>query len=118
MVAPRCRSKAPRAFLTSFCRNPRIAQQIGNSMSQLSRRIDWIVPPPTWSSVANDAHRRIVHKSAWRRPTPCGVDLPTRNDANGRNRFCAHALHFDALWDERTGDENRLLGHFFFSILA
>jgi hypothetical protein len=25
----------------------RIAQQIGNSMSQLSRRIDWIVPPPT-----------------------------------------------------------------------
>src|SRR5438067_13569525 len=24
-----------------------IAQQIGDSMSQLSRRIDWIAPPPT-----------------------------------------------------------------------
>jgi len=90
-----------------------IAQQIGNSMSQLSRRIDWIVPPPTRSSVANDAHRRIVHKSARRRPTSCAVNFPTRNDANGRNRFCAHALHFDALRDERAGDENRLLSDFF-----
>ena len=95
-----------------------IAQQIGNSMSQLSRRIDWIVPPPTRSSVANDAHRRIVHKSARRRPTSCAVNFPTRNDANGRNRFCAHALHFDALRDERAGDENRLLSQFFVSLLA
>src|SRR5205814_8506491 len=96
----------------------RIAQQIANSMSQLSRRIDWIVPPPTRSSVANDAHRRIVHKSARRRPTSCAVNFPTRNDANGRNRFCAHALHFDALRDERAGDENRLLSHFLLSLLA
>src|SRR6478672_1203193 len=95
-----------------------IAQQIGNSMSQLNRRIDWIVPTPTSSSVANDAHRRIVHKSARRRPTSCAVNFPTRNDANGRNRFCTHALHFDTLWDERTGDENRLLSHFFFSLPA
>ena len=118
VVAPRCWSKVSRAFLTSFCRNPRIAQQIGNSMSQLSRRIDRIVPPPTRSSVANDAHRRIVHKSARRRPTSCAVNFPTRNDANGRNRFCAHALHFDALRDERAGDENRLLSHFLLSLLA
>src|SRR5438309_6283905 len=40
VVAPRCWSKVSRAFLTSFCRNPRIAQQIGDSMSQLSRRIE------------------------------------------------------------------------------
>ena len=60
----------------------------------------------------------IVHKSAWRRPTPCGIDLPTINHAKGRNRFCAYALHFDTLWDERTGDENRLLSHFFVSLLA
>src|SRR6476620_9841228 len=95
-----------------------IAQQISNSMSQLSRRIDWMVPPPTRSSVANDAHRRIVHKSARRRPTSCAVNFPTRNDAKGRNRFCAHALHFDALRDERAGDENRLLSHFFLALLA
>jgi hypothetical protein len=113
VVAPRCWSKAPRAFLTSFCRNPRIAQQIGDSVSQLSRRIDLDCSAPTRSSVANDAHRRVVHESACRRPTPCGIDLPTINDANGRNRFCADAVHFDALRDERTGDENRLLSHFF-----
>src|SRR5213080_5063116 len=40
VVAPRCWSKVSRAFLTSFCRNPRIAQQIGDSMSQLSRLIE------------------------------------------------------------------------------
>src|SRR5437870_6864406 len=79
--------------------------------------LTWIVRPPTRSSVANDAHRRIVHESACRRSTPCGIDLPTRNDANRRNRCRAHAVHFDALRDERTGDENRLLSHFFVSLL-
>jgi len=68
--------------------------------------------------VANDANRGVVHKSAWCCPTPCGIDLPTINNANGRNRFCAHAVHFDALWNERTGDENRLLSHFFLALLA
>lgn len=68
--------------------------------------------------MANDAHRRIVHESACCCPTPCGIDLCTINHANGRNRFCAHALHFDALWNERTGDENRLLSHFFLSLRA
>jgi hypothetical protein len=95
-----------------------IAQQIGNSMSQLSRRIDWIVPPPTRSSVANDAHRRVVHESACRRPTPCGIDLPTINHAKGRNRCRADAAHFDALRDKRTGNENRLLNHLFLSFRA
>ena len=46
-------------------------------------------------------------------PRPGGIDFPTSNHAKGRNRFCAYALHFDTLWDERTGDENRLLSHFF-----
>ena len=68
--------------------------------------------------MANDAHRRVVHESAWRRPTPCGIDLPAINHAKGRNRFCAHALHFDTLRDKRTGDEDRLLSHFFLSLLA
>src|SRR5437762_12763940 len=48
----------------------RIAQQIGDSMSQLGRRIDWIVPPPTRSSVPEYPHRRIVHESACRLSTP------------------------------------------------
>src|SRR6266436_5822716 len=69
-------------------------------------------------SVANDAHRRVGHEKAWCGLTPCGVDLPTIYDPKGRNRFCAHALHFDTLRDKRTGDENRLLSHFFFSLLA
>ncbi len=103
VVVPRCWSKAPRAFLTSSCRNP-------GSRSKLAI--------PCRSSVANDAYRRVVHESACRRPTPCGIDLPTINHANGRNRFCAHALHFDTLRDERTGDENRLLSQFFVSLLA
>ena len=100
---------ASRAFLTSFCRNPgsrsRLAIPCRTSVVQLT----WIVPPPTRSSVANDAYRRIVHESACRRPAPCGIDLPTINHAKGRNRFCADAVHFDALRDERTGNENRLL---------
>ena len=96
----------------------RIAQQIGDSTSQLIRRIEWIVPPPTRSSVANDAHRRVVHESACRRPTPCGIDLPTINDTNGRHSCRADAAYFDALRDERTRDENRLLNHFFVSFRA
>jgi hypothetical protein len=103
VVAPRCWPKVPRAFLTSFCRNP-------GSRSRLAI--------PCRSSVAKDAHRRVVHKKAWRRLTPCSIDLPTINDANGRNRCRADAAHFDALRDERTGDENRLLSHFFVSLLA
>src|SRR5438105_4190065 len=69
--------------------------------------------PPTPSSVAKHAHRRVVHESACGRLTPCGIDLPTINDANGRNRCCADAAQFDALRDERTGDENCLLSYFF-----
>lgn len=93
----------------------RIAQQIGDSMSPLSRRI-YLDCSATLSSVAKHAHRRIVHKSACRGPTPCGVDLPTINHANRRNRRRADATHSDALWDERTGDENRLFTHFFLSL--
>src|SRR5438067_166486 len=74
--------------------------------------------PPTRSSVAKDTHRRIVHERAGRRLTPRGIDLPTIDHANGRNRCCAHAPHFDALRDERTGDENRLLNHFLPSLRA
>src|SRR6266496_1500847 len=91
----------------------RIAQRIAIPCRSSVAELTWIVPPPTRNSVANDAHRRIVHESACRRPTSCGIDLPTINDANGRNRFCADAAYFDALRDERTGDENRLLNHFF-----
>ena len=40
VVAPRCWSKVLRAFLTRLLLQSRIAQQIGDSMSQLSRRID------------------------------------------------------------------------------
>jgi len=68
--------------------------------------------------VANDAHRRVVHESACRRPTPCGIDLPTINHAKGRNRCRADAAHFDALRDKRTGNENRLLNHLFLSFRA
>ncbi len=109
---------APRAFLTSFRRNPGSRNKLAIPCRSSVAELTWIVPPPTRSSVANDAHRRIVHESACRRPTPCGIDLPTINHANGGNRFCAHALHFDTLWDERTGDENRLLSHFFLSLRA
>jgi len=66
--------------------------------------------------MANDAHRRVVHESACRRPTPCSIDLCTINHAKGRNCFCAHASHFDALRDKRTGDENHLLSDFFVSL--
>src|SRR5437762_7024040 len=118
VVAPRCWSKAPRAFLTSCCRNPGSLSKLAIPCRSSVAKLTWIVPPPTRSSVANDAHRRVVHEGACRRPTPCGIDLPTINDANGRNRFCADAVHFDALRDERTGDENRLLSHFFLSLLA
>src|SRR5438128_5588841 len=76
------------------------------------------VPSPTRSSVAKYAHRRIVHEGACRRPTPCCVDFPTINDANGRNRFRADAAHFDTLRDERTSDENGLLNHLFLSFRA
>jgi len=96
----------------------RIAQQIGDSMSQLSCRIDLDCTAPTQRSVAKDAHRRVVHKKAWRRLTPCSIDLPAINHANGRNRCRADAAHFDALRNERTGDENRLFSHFFLSLLA
>src|SRR5947208_8691626 len=115
VVAPRCWSKAPRAFLTSFCRNPGSRSKIDDFASQLSRRI---VPPPTRRSVAKDAHRRVVHKKTWRRLTPCSIDLPAVNHAKGRNRCRADPAHFDALRDERTGDENRLLKHFFLSFRA
>src|SRR5437899_7812460 len=117
-VAPRCWSKAPRAFLTRFCRNPGSRSKLAIPCSSSVAELTWIVPPPTRSSVANDAHRRVVHKKAGRRLTPCGIDLCTINHAKGRSRFCAHALHFDTLRDERTGDENRLLSHFSLSLLA
>ena len=97
----------------------RIAQQIGDSMSKLSGRIDLDLFRRQLScSVPNDTYRRIVHESACRRPAPCGIDLPTINHAKGRNRFCADAVHFDALRDERTGNENRLLNHLFLSLRA
>jgi hypothetical protein len=117
-VRPQCWSKDPRAFPTSFCGNLGSRNKLAIPCRSSGVELTWIVPPPPRSSVANDAHRRVVHESAWRRPTPCGIDLPTINDANGRNRFCAHALHFDTLRDERTGDENRLLSRFFLSLLA
>ena len=96
-----------------------IAQQIGNSMSQLSRRIDL-----DCSAANSEAQWPMMRtegsftKAPGVVPRPVAIDFPTRNDANGRNRFCAHALHFDALRDERTGDENRLLSHFFLSLRA
>jgi hypothetical protein len=111
--APRCWSKAPRAFLISFRRNPKSRSKLAIPCRSSVAELTWIVPPPTRSSVAKYAHRRIVHEGACRRPTPCGIDLPTINDTNGRHCFRADAVHFDALRDERTGDENRLLNHFF-----
>ena len=51
-------------------------------------------------SMAKDAHRRVVHKKARSRLTPCSVDLPAINDANGRNRCRADAAYFDALRDK------------------
>jgi hypothetical protein len=108
---------APRAFLTSFCRNPGSRSKLAIPCRSVAE-LTWIVPPPTRSSVAKDAHRRIVHKSARRRPTPCGIDLPTINDTNGRHCCRADAAHFDSLRDERTGDENRPLNHFFLSFRA
>ena len=66
--------------------------------------------------MAKDAHRRVVHKKAWSRLTPCSIGLPAINDANGRNRCRADAAYFDSLGDERTGNENGLLNHFFLSL--
>ena len=85
-------------------------------MSQLSCRIDLDCTAPTQRSVAKDAHRRVVHKKAWSRLTPCSIDLPAINDANGRNRCRTDAAYFDSLGDERTGNENGLLNHFFLSL--
>ena len=118
VIAPRCWSKAPRAFLTSFCRNPGSRSKLAIPCRSSVAELTGLFRRQLGGSVANDAHRRVVNESACRRPTSCTVNFPTRNDANGRNRFCAHALHFDALRDERTGDENRLLSHFFLSLRA
>src|SRR4029453_16633949 len=46
-------------------------------------------------------------------PTPGGVDFLAINRAKGRVRCRADTPHFDALRDERTGNENCLLNHFF-----
>ena len=84
-------------------------------MLQLSRRIDRILPQPTQSSVTNDPHRRFVHEKARCRLTPGGINRCTIKHANGRNRFRADVVHLNSLRDEGTGDENRLLSHFFVS---
>jgi len=118
VIASRCWSKVPRAFLTSFCRNPGSRSKLAIPCRTSVVELTWIVPPQTRSSVAEDAHRRVVHKKAWRRLTPCRIDLPAVNDAKRRNRCRADAAHFDALRDERTGNENRLLNHFFLSFRA
>jgi len=110
--------KVPRAFLTRFCRNPRSRSNFAVPCRSSVAELTGLFRRQLGGSVANDANGRVVHESACRRPTPCGIDLPTINHANGRNRFCAHALHFDTLRDERAGDENRLLSHFFLSLLA
>jgi len=59
--------------------------------------------------VTDYTQRRFIDESARRRDSPCAIDLMTINDSNRRNRRSANGLQFDALRDERTGDENRPL---------
>jgi len=59
--------------------------------------------------VPDYAQRRLIDESARRRKSPGPVDLTTVNDSNRRNGGSADRLQFNALWDKRTGDENRPL---------
>src|SRR5437764_575028 len=47
VVAPRCWSKAPRAFLTSCCRNPGSRSKLAIPCRSSVAKLTWIVPPPT-----------------------------------------------------------------------
>ena len=54
-------------------------------------------------------NRRIVDESASCRLPPGPVDFVAVNNSKRRNRRRADRPQFNTLWDERTGDENRLL---------
>ena len=55
------------------------------------------------------ANRRFVDKSARRRRPRNPVNLMAVNNSNRRDCLGAYWLQLNALWDKRTGDENRLL---------
>ena len=55
------------------------------------------------------ANRRIVDESAWRCLPPGSVDVMAVNNSDRRDRLRADRLQFDALRDQRAGDENRPL---------
>jgi hypothetical protein len=61
------------------------------------------------------AHRRLIDESTRRRVPPGSVDFTTINNSNRRDGSRADRLQFNALRDERTGDENRPLFNFLLS---
>jgi len=62
--------------------------------------------------VTDYANRRIVDESAWRCLPPGSVDVMAVNNSDRRDRLRADRLQFDALRDQRAGDEKRPLFNF------
>ena len=56
--------------------------------------------------------RRFIDQHAGRRLPAGTVDFMTVNNSNRRERLRGDGMQFHALWDKRTGDEDRLLLHF------
>ena len=69
-------------------------------------------------SVTDYTIRRIVDEGARGRLPSGPVDFMAVNNSNRRDRLGTYWLQFNTLWNKRTGDENRLLSHFFLSLLA
>src|SRR5207249_9029167 len=59
VVAPRCWSKAPRAFLTSCCRNPGSRSKLAIPCRSSVAELTGLLRRQLGGSVANDAHRRV-----------------------------------------------------------
>jgi hypothetical protein len=64
---------------------------------------------PTRRSVPDYTHRRLIDESARRRKSPGRVDFVAVDNSNRRDCRRADGAQLNALWDKRTGDENRPL---------
>jgi hypothetical protein len=100
LVAPRCWSKAPRAFLTSSWRNPGSRSKLKIPCRSSVAELTWIVPPPTGSSVADHSQRWLISQSAHGRVPARLIDFGAIDHAKRRLRLCAHRRNLDAFWNE------------------